>query len=171
MWVQRDDVNDETTESDAAELEVDDFELFFRHAEPRLRGALVATFGSELGRDAAAEALRYAWEHRGRVLSMDNPVGYLFRVGQRWGKRQASRERRKVGLVVVERQPDGFEPALDDALRSLPTRQRQVVVLCVGFRFSHAEAGKVLGISRSSIQKHVERAMTSLRRQIGADGD
>jgi len=42
---------------------VSEFELFALDVEPRLRRALVAAYGSDRGREAAAEALAYAWEH------------------------------------------------------------------------------------------------------------
>ena len=41
----------------------DAFSKFARSAEPGLRRALTAGFGSEVGREAAAEALVYGWEH------------------------------------------------------------------------------------------------------------
>ena len=44
----------------AAPESVAEFEAFVRSAEPRLRRALVAAYGFEDGRDAAAEALAYA---------------------------------------------------------------------------------------------------------------
>ncbi len=51
------------TSPEAMTLAADTFEAFVRDAEPRLRRALVAAYGPEQGRDAAAEALAYAWEH------------------------------------------------------------------------------------------------------------
>ncbi len=51
------------------------FEAFFRDTEPKLRRALVATYGPDQGRDAAAEALAYAWEHWERLSKMANPAG------------------------------------------------------------------------------------------------
>ncbi|MEM8708987.1 MAG: hypothetical protein AAGE98_21175 [Actinomycetota bacterium] len=62
------------------------FATFFAEAEPKLRPALIARYGGELGRDATAEALAYGWQHWDRVAAMDNPVGYLYRVGERWGR-------------------------------------------------------------------------------------
>jgi hypothetical protein len=44
--------------------------------------ALAAAAGIEAGREATAEALAYGWEHWDRVGSMENPVGYLYRVGR-----------------------------------------------------------------------------------------
>ena len=58
------------------------FELFLRQIEPRLRRAHFAALGVERGREATAEALAWAWEHWHRVNRLKNPGGYLFRVGQ-----------------------------------------------------------------------------------------
>ena len=61
---------------------------FARAAEPRLRYALVAALGVERGLEATNNALVYGWEHWERVGGMDNPIGYLYRVGQRKGRRR-----------------------------------------------------------------------------------
>jgi DNA-directed RNA polymerase specialized sigma24 family protein len=75
----------------------DDFERFFREVEPRLRRAFVGTAGVEAAGDAAAEALAWARESWERVQTMENPAGYLFRVGQ-----SRSRRRRVPSLPPVE---------------------------------------------------------------------
>ena len=49
------------------QTKVDSFTEFVSEVEPRLRRALTAAFGSEVGREAAAEALVYGWEHWDRV--------------------------------------------------------------------------------------------------------
>ena len=59
-----------------------DFERFVAGTELRLRRALTASYGPVVGRDAAVDALSWAWEHWERLQAMDNPVGYLYRVGQ-----------------------------------------------------------------------------------------
>ena len=60
----------------------DDFESFHGAVEPRLRQALTSRYGAELGREATADALAWAWEHWGRVGELSNPAAYLYRVGQ-----------------------------------------------------------------------------------------
>jgi hypothetical protein len=66
--------------------------------------------------DAVAEALAYGWEHWDRVSAMENPLGYLYRVGQ-------SRSRPRSGPLVLP--PPGevgvpeIEPALVPALLAL----------------------------------------------------
>jgi DNA-directed RNA polymerase specialized sigma24 family protein len=65
----------------------DSFTDFMEDAEPRLRHALCAAFGGDQGRDAAAEALAYGWEHWARVREMENPAGYLWGVGRNHARR------------------------------------------------------------------------------------
>ena len=104
------------------------FTRFVLSIEPRLRRALIATYGRERGRDATAEALAWAWEHWPRVESADNPVAFLFRVGQ-------SRSRRRKLRVVFERpasQDILVEPGLSRALGALSDRQRAIVLLVHG---------------------------------------
>lgn len=58
--------------------EAQEFEAFVSEVEPRLSRALVAVYGFERGRDATAEALGWAWEHRDQLGKLDSPVAYLF---------------------------------------------------------------------------------------------
>ena len=141
-------------------MTVEGFEAFYRDAEPRLRRALVAALGPEPGREAAAEALAYACEHWERVRGMDNPVGYLYRVGQ-----TRSRSRREpVGFPApAEVGMPWVEPGLAGALAALSEHQRVAVVLAHGFGWTHSEVGDVLGVAASTVQNHVERGLANLR--------
>ena len=69
------------------------FDQFAQSVTPRLRAALVAAYGVDIGSDAAAEAMAYAWEHWDRVGEMGNPAGYLYRVGQTAARRLRRPER------------------------------------------------------------------------------
>jgi DNA-directed RNA polymerase specialized sigma24 family protein len=149
-----------------ARVQASDFDSFFRGFEPVLSRALAAAFGFDVGRDAAAEALAYAWRNWNRVSTMDNPRGYVYRVGARWAARQRHAEVGPLLAPVV--QSDGrFEPGLGIALSTLSLRQRQTVVLVAGFGLSQLEAARLLGLSRSSVQNHLERGMTKLRTNLG----
>lgn len=55
----------------------DSFTQFVREHETPLRHALIAECGGERGREAAADAFAYGWEHWDRVAGLANPVGYL----------------------------------------------------------------------------------------------
>ncbi len=144
------------------ERDVDEFERFVLDVEPRLRRALVARYGREQGREATAAALAWAWEHRGRLASLSNPVAYLYRVGQ-----SASR-RRKLRLVVdrPSMSEHTVEPELERILRALPERQRIVLLLVDGAEWTHAEAAHLLGVRPSTVQQHLERARRRVRREL-----
>ena len=147
--------------------EEDEFLGFVLETEPRLRRALVAAYGTERGREATAEALGYAWEHRSELGKMDNPVGYLYRVAQ-----SRSRERRRRALFERPASEDLWvEPGLPTALTDLPERQRVTVLLVYGAEWTLAETAALLGISRSSVQRHLERGLAKLRRAMKVEHD
>ena len=77
---------DESREISMETLE-DTFTAFFERSEPKLRNALVAAYGLEVGTEAASDALAHGWEHWERVRVMDNPAGYLYRGGQSKSRR------------------------------------------------------------------------------------
>ena len=151
-----------------SETDVDAFSDFVAAHEPRIRQALSATLGSEPGRDAAAEALAYGWEHWERVRVMENPVGYLYTVGRDRGRR-ALRRRRVVFMEVERASQPWVEPALPAALSALPDRQREVVVLLHCFQWTMSEVADVLGIAKSTVQNHAERGLASLRDAMGVE--
>ena len=76
----------------------------------RLRQALIARYGVELGSEASSSAVTWAYEHRDRLATIENRVGYLFRVGMsatraqvRWQNRTV---RRDVDRLVEAQFPD-----------------------------------------------------------------
>jgi RNA polymerase sigma factor (sigma-70 family) len=138
------------------------FTRFVREVEPRLRHALIASYGRERGREATAEALAWAWEHWDRVEALRSPVAFLYRVGQ-------SRSRRHKLRTIFERPASHevyAEPGLAQALSSLPQRQRTVILLIQGAGWTQAETADVLGLKLSTVQKHVERALDHLRQAL-----
>jgi len=143
------------------------FATFVTDAEPRLRRAFTLLRGADVGGDATAEALAWAWEHWAEVQEMGNPVGYLYRVGS---SKTRYREERFPHVVPPPDAP-GFEPGLVPALSRLTVRQRTAVVLVHGCGWTHQEVADALELSRSSIGTHVERAMAQLRTELGVTTD
>ncbi len=143
------------------------FERFVTLYEPRLRRALVTRFGTEEGRDATAEALAYAWEHWTTLETIENPLGYLYRVGQ---SRSRKRELRVV-FLLPETTEHEFEPKLPEALRKLSDHQRLAVVLVHAYGWRVTEVAELLGVKPNTIQNHLARGLRRLRKSIGADSD
>lgn len=147
-----------------------DFEAFVRRHEPRLRAALVLTYGPELGREATAEALAYAWEHWSRVRSFESPVPYLYRVGQSRTRRIRRGPAPGFAEVDADREP-WVEPALAGALDRLTPVQRVCTVLACSFEWTLSEVADLLGVGKSTVQRHVERGLEKLRRELEVEVD
>lgn len=151
-------------------MSAETFPEFVRRAEGKLSFALAAAYGPEVGAEATAEALAYAWENWGRLRVMDNPVGYLFRVGQSKARRYRWR-RPPVAPLPPESADHVFEPGLLEGLRSLSRNQRVAVVLVEGFAWTQQEVADLLGVSRSTAQKHYQRGLARLRQILKVRSD
>ena len=140
------------------------FDEFARLLGPRLRAALIAAYGTQVGVDCAAEALAYGWEHWDRLRSMSNPAGYLYRVGQ-----TAARRGRRPDLLLPSPAPQElpmFDPGLIPALQRLTEPQRVAVMLVHGYGWSQAEVADILDVSHATVRTHVSRALAHLRRAL-----
>lgn len=144
--------------------DAESFDAFVSRVGPDLRRAFVARFGRNDGIEAASEAFAYAWEHWDRVSAMENPAGYLYRVG-RSRTRRIRRRTPILPAVEVSRMPE-VDPDLPVALASLPERQRVAVILVHGLGWTQREVAELLGISRSTLQNHLERGTKRLRRAL-----
>src|SRR5437016_2702008 len=95
------------------------FEDFFVRVEPRLRVALTSLYGADMGREATAEAMAWAFEYWDRVKGMEHPVSYLYRVGQSRTRRLRRRRPPQLGVAAPESSPE-IDPRLVGALAELP---------------------------------------------------
>jgi len=143
------------------------FTEFVRDVEPRLKHALVAAFGTEVGIEATRDALAVGWERWEEVREKANPAGYLFGVGRNKARRRLRRHR--VFPVPPSGHEPWVEPALPGALSRLSERQRVTVMLLHGYDWTHGEVADLMGVSVSTVQQHEVRALAKLRRAIGVE--
>jgi RNA polymerase sigma-70 factor (ECF subfamily) len=149
------------------QIATDSFTEFVRTTERPLRVALGAAYGKERGREAAADALAYGWEHWDHIQQLENPAGYLYRVGE---NRAKSMKRRPLALRPVDVEDDPWiEPGLPAALEQLSHQQRAVVALLYGYQWSMSEVAALLDVSKSTVQSHSERGLARLRAGLGVD--
>lgn len=146
------------------------FDAFVRTNGERLTRALVAAYGPVDGSEAAQGALCYCWENWSRIHLMDNPVGYLYRVGQTEARRN------RTSLVVFNTddvpsdQPEpSFEPGLLNGLRALTESQRMAVLLIHGHGYRLGEVADLLEISISTLRNHLRRGLEKLRLELGVE--
>ena len=125
--------------------------------------------------DLAHDAFVATFRQWDRVRHYDRPGAFVRRVALNLAHsrmRRLGAEARAVARYAA-RQPLHVE-AVDPAdgrfwaeVRSLPRRQREVVVLRYVDQLSDAEIAEVLGCSESTVRVHAHRATTALAKREG----
>jgi DNA-directed RNA polymerase specialized sigma24 family protein len=147
---------------------VDSFTEWAQQVEPRLRHALTASFGPQVGKEAAADALSQAWEKWDLIRVKDNPLGYVYGIGRNKARRMKSRRRPVFFDVPPQRLPE-VEPGLPAAIARLSDKQRIVVTLLYGYEWTMSEVAELMGVAKPTVQKHAERGLARLRKTLGVD--
>jgi RNA polymerase sigma factor (sigma-70 family) len=152
------------------------FESFYAATADRVYRALAVTLGdSHLAREATDEAMARAFVRWRQVAAVENPGGWVFRVGLNWAtswRRKLRRERAlpedEHGLpVVLLAEPDGADAMA--ALARLGVAARAVVVCRVLFGLSTVETARILHVAEGTVRSRLSRAMTVLRRELSEE--
>lgn len=142
----------------------DDFTIFVKETEPKLSYALAAAYGVQVGKESTADAMSYAWEHWDELKDMENPAGYLYRVGQTAARKHIASMKPGPLFPEVNRvELPEVEPGLPAALQSLTEAQRIVVVLLHSLQWSEREVAALMDVDRSTVRRHRDRGLTKLR--------
>jgi DNA-directed RNA polymerase specialized sigma24 family protein len=142
------------------------FEGFERDRLPRLKVAFTAAFGVDTGAEAGADVVAYAWEHRRRLSTMENPAGYLFRVGQSTARRHRRWQKAPPPPAVTPSLTVEIDPDLPRSLARLSTRQRTAVVLVHVNGWTLEEAALAMGVEIPTVRTHLARGTDRLKRLL-----
>lgn len=137
--------------------------------QPKLRQAFVARYGSDIGEQATAAAMAWAWEHQDRLVGVTALRAYLFRVGQSSMRRSwvwAFHNSATFPTEVADSGTGQIEEALDLAvlLRKLPQKQRTCVLLIHAHGWPYRDVAELLDISVDAVNNHTHRGMNALRK-------
>ncbi|HEX6420657.1 MAG TPA: sigma-70 family RNA polymerase sigma factor [Acidimicrobiales bacterium] len=151
-----------------------DFTDFFERAGPRLvRLCFLVTLDREAAADAAQEALSRAWRDWGRVGAPgSDPEAWARTVALNLCRNRWRRLARHAGLAVRAYTVDSRVDDLPDvdlqrALRGLPARQREAVVLHYWADLDVAGCATAMGVSPGSVKQHLARARRHLAAALG----
>jgi RNA polymerase sigma-70 factor, ECF subfamily len=144
------------------------FEAFYAGQLPRvMRACALVLLDRGEAEDVAAEAFARLWSHWGQIHGEDHAGGYVLKTAMRLcSKRRRHANREVVGMVPdrAVTSPDlGPSGSVTDALRRLPLRQRQSVVLRDWAGFETAEVARILGTKESTVRVHLARGRAALR--------
>ncbi len=148
------------------------FEEFCQAEYSSIANALTWSLGGhDLGREAADESFARAFERWSTVGAMDNPAGWVYRVGLNWGRRRLWRGKRERDLLSQVPTRDVLhlhyrDPDLASALAELSVKLRSVVVLRLLLDYSERETAEALNLSVGTVKSRLHRGLTQLREQL-----
>ncbi|MBS2535690.1 SigE family RNA polymerase sigma factor [Catenulispora sp. NF23] len=155
----------------------EDFEAFYeRHRDPCFRAVLATVSDRHLAEELTAEAFARAWGHWRKVRGHPAPAAWVVRTALNTHVSWWRRRRREVPWDAAAVGAGQREPADDDAtvvdlalraaLRKLPARQREVVVLRVFLDLDTRSTAAALGVAPGTVQSHLHRAIKALRAEL-----
>lgn len=137
------------------------------HSDMMYRVALSILRNEDDCRDALQDAVLKAWEKRGTLKNEDSFRPWLMRIVVN-NCHNALRGRKR--LVSIDEIPEPSipppDPALSDALQSLPEGLRLPLVLVYSEGMSYAEAAQVLRIPTGALRGRIHRAKQQLRKEL-----
>ena len=153
-----------------------DFAEFYEASwGPCLKAVLATQTNPQRAEDQLAEAFARAWASWWSVRRHPAPRAWVVRtalnVGTSWWRHQ----RREVAFGGQDRAHDtivstgGVDEGLLDAVRHLPLREREVVVLRLVLDLDTARTARQLRIAPGTVRAHLARAMAALRLQLVTD--
>jgi len=156
-------------------------ELFRSEGRALVRLARLFVDDRDAAEDIVQEAFLRLARHAGRIEAADRAPAYLRSIVL-----NLARDHNRRGLVSLRhhaaagREVDVVDRAADDlvrdedqrrvldAVRRLPTRQRDCVALRYFEEMSIAQIAETLDLSANSVKTHLQRAMAALDRTLGA---
>lgn len=146
-------------------------EFFAASWEPCLRAVAASTGNMALAEDQIAEAFARAWASWPKVRSHPAPRAWVVRTALNagaswWHRRSKETSLASDDIAAADIYGTGLDAAVLTALRRLPARQREVVVLRVFLDLDIDTTARQLGIAPGTVRAHLSRAMAGLRSEL-----
>lgn len=146
-------------------------EFFAASWDPCLRSVAASTGSITVAEDQVAEAFARAWASWHKVSQHPAPRAWVVRTALNAGVSWWLRRSKETTLASHDVTADGSrETGLDSAvlaaLRRLPARQREVIVLRVFLDLDIDTTARELGVAPGTVRAHLSRAMTALRNEL-----
>lgn len=144
-------------------------EVYREHGDHLWRAVYLSSGDREVASDAVAEAFAQALRRGAEIRS---PLPWITTAAFRIAAGELQRRRRGVELTSVPAyEASSGELDLAMALRRLPEKQRQAVVLRFYVGLSHPEIARLIGGTAGSVAVNVHRGRRRLRELLEAADD
>jgi RNA polymerase sigma factor (sigma-70 family) len=146
-------------------------EFFAASWDPCLRAVAASTGSMTLAEDQTAEAFARAWASWRKVRHHPAPRAWVVRTALNagaswWHRRGKETALASHDIAAADSHGAGLDAAVLAALRRLPARQREVIVLRVFLDMDIVTTARQLGIAPGTVRAHLSRAMTALRDEL-----
>ena len=135
-----------------------------------LRIVQVTVGDRQLAEDLVAEAFTRAWASWRTVRRHPAPRAWVLRTALNLNVSWWRRRRPEIALgrhdLAAPENGGGPDEALLTAIRRLPVRQQQVIILRVFFELDAQATAQTLGIAPGTVGVHLHRALAALRTQM-----
>jgi RNA polymerase sigma-70 factor (sigma-E family) len=131
----------------------------------------------ELAEEIVQEGFARTFASWSRVRRLDDPLPYVRRAVVNLSNSALRRRAiaRRLGLDAEQVAPSAESEVIDEqrrleveaAVRALPRRQRECVVLRFGFDAPVVQIAADLGVSEGTVKKHLHRALAALSDALG----
>src|SRR5271165_505068 len=147
------------------------FAEFFQESwDPCLRAVAASTGDVLLAEEQVAEAFARAWVSWRKVTRHPAPRAWVVRTALNAGASRWRRRAHELPLADHDAAAPSRETAMDSvlltALRRLPARQREVIVLRVFLDLDIETTAMQLAIAPGTVRAHLSRAVTALRNEL-----
>ena len=154
--------------------------LFGAHYRQLVRLAVLLLADRAVAEELVQDAYVRLHQHWSRLRDPDRALGYL-RTSVVNAARSAQRHRGVADRYLARWRPPPDEPSAEAgalgvldhesviaALRALPARQREALVLRYYLDLSESEIADAMGISRGAVKSHASRGIAALRTTLEA---
>jgi RNA polymerase sigma factor (sigma-70 family) len=146
-------------------------EFFAASWDPCLRAVAASTGNMTLAEDQTAEAFSRAWSSWHKVGHHPAPRAWVVRTALNtgaswWHRRRNDTALASFDIAAGDTGGTGLDAGMLTALRRLPVRQREVIVLRVILDLDIETTAWHLGIAPGTVRAHLSRAVTTLRSEL-----
>ena len=155
-----------------------EFDDFYTSSFSRITGQLYAMIGDrDEAQECVQEAFVRAWQHRGKLAKADHPDAWVrttaYRLAvSRWRRKTLARRPADRALSpAVQTEPvDESRVALIAALRNLPDKQRQALVLHHLCDLPVVDVAREVGVPEGTIKARLSRGRAALATLLATAG-
>lgn len=151
-------------------LKVESFESFYKRVWNQVYRAVAVGIGdADVASEAVDEAMARAYERWPKISAMENSEGWLYRTAMNWARSRLRRRKFRSNSQIPDvpfHDREAPDPRLIEAIRRLPSLQKEVVVARYLLDMSEAQMAEAFEAPNGTIKSRLHRALGTLKEEL-----